>query len=135
MSRPLVTKLGIKEGHLVCLVQPPDAFFDVIEGWPEGVEPLSVDSVLEIPPDMPFDVVHCFSMFAGHLAGELPGLLERVPEKGMLWISWPKKSSGFSTDIDANVVRKIVRAAGMIDVKVCSIDEVWTACKFVWRKT
>ncbi len=77
--------------------------------------------------------VHRFVQSRAELATDLPGLARALRDDGTLWISWPKKTSGVETDLDENVVRDIGLAQGLVDVKVCAVDEVWSGLKFVRR--
>ena len=74
-----------------------------------------------------------FTKSKAALAKEFKRIGKRLAPAGMLWISWPKKSSGVATDVDENIVREIGLAAGLVDVKVCAVTEVWSGLKFVRR--
>jgi hypothetical protein len=67
------------------------------------------------------------------LAKRFPALRDRVASNGMLWISWPKKSSGVASDLTENIVRTIGLEVGLVDVKVCAVDATWSGLNFVWR--
>jgi hypothetical protein len=82
----------------------------------------------------PYDVIVCFCPDRARLAARWPVLHERTTTAGSLWIAWPKRSSGVSTDLDENVVRDFALAHGRVDVKVCAIDETWSGLKHVVRK-
>ena len=123
---PLPKKLGIKPGHRVAFIHPPDGFRDTLGELPEGVEMVDDD-------DAPADVILCFTKRADELRAAFRGLGARVHPAGMLWISWPKKSSGVATDLTEDVIRAIGLQAGMVDVKVCAIDAVWSGLRFVYR--
>jgi hypothetical protein len=79
------------------------------------------------------DFVHLFSTSRRDLAGAFPKLKKALKSDGMAWISWPKKSSGVNTDLDENIVRALGLKSGLVDVKVCAVDEVWSGLKFVFR--
>ena len=79
------------------------------------------------------DFVHLFTDGRSTLAKEMPKLRDSLKPNGTLWISWPKKSSGVRTDLDENIVRDIGLKAGLVDVKVCAVDETWSGLKFVFR--
>ena len=123
---PLPKKLGIKPGHRVAFVHAPDGFRDTLGELPERVEMADDD-------DAPADVVVFFTKRADELRAAFRGLGARVHPAGMLWISWPKKSSGVATDLTEDVIRVIGLEAGMVDVKVCAIDAVWSGLRFVYR--
>jgi hypothetical protein len=122
---PLPTKLGIKPGHRVAFVHAPESFRDTLGPLP-GVE--RVDD-----GDGPADVVVFFTTRADGLRAAFRGLGARVHPAGMLWISWPKKSSGVATELTEDAIRAIGLEAGMVDVKVCAVDDVWSGLKFVYR--
>ena len=122
---PLVKKLGIKEGFNVVFVNPPKGFNRELE-LPAGVttNPRS---------KKPFDFVLLFVKSKDEMENTFSGYAAKLSAAGMLWVSWPKKSSGVETDLTENVVRDIGLAKGMVDVKVCAIDEIWSGLKFVFR--
>jgi hypothetical protein len=74
-----------------------------------------------------------FTKSVSKLSTQFGRIAKRLAPAGMLWISWPKKSSGVATDVDENIVREIGLAAGLVDVKVCAVTEVWSGLKFVRR--
>ena len=123
---PLPKKLGIKPGHRAAFVHSPDGFRDTLGELPERVEMVE-------DGDVPADVIVFFTKHADELRAAFRGLGARVHPAGMLWISWPKKSSGVATDLTEDVIRAIGLQAGMVDVKVCAIDETWSGLKFVYR--
>ena len=126
MATPLIKKLGIKSGMRICIMNQPSEYSELLGELPDDVELLQ----LEAAPHF----IHFFALHAGQLAADLDAVLKHLGQASMLWISWPKKSSGIETDIDGNVIRSMLRPRGLIDVKVCAVDEVWSAVKFVWRK-
>ena len=123
---PLPKKLGIKSGLRVCLVDTP----------PEVRTELSAELALcEIVRDgkAPIDFALVFTKSKAALAKEFKRISKLLAPAGMLWVSWPKKSSGVATDLDENKVRDIGLAAGLVDVKVCAVTDVWSGLKFVRR--
>ena len=123
---PLPKKLGIKAGFRVCLVEAP----------PEVRTELSTDlAACEIVHDgkAPLDFAMVFTKSKTTLTKEFKRISKLLAPPGMLWVSWPKKSSGVATDLDENVVRAIGLATGLVDVKVCAVTEVWSGLKFVRR--
>ena len=123
---PLPKKLGIKSGFRICLFNAPA---DVRkELW----EAMSECEVLSEPRG-PLDFVMFFTKSRAELSTKFSRLAKGLSSAGMLWVSWPKKSSGVTTDVDENVVREIGLAAGLVDVKVCAVTEVWSGLKFVRR--
>lgn len=81
----------------------------------------------------PFDFVMVFTKSRKGLSEDFAQLSRQLTPAGMFWVSWPKKSSGVATDLDENIVREIGLAAGLVDVKVCAVTEVWSGLKFVRR--
>jgi hypothetical protein len=126
-GRPLAVKLGIKPGHGVMLDNAPAGF--VIEGMPDGVHPVRRAGRAQ------YDVVLMFCGDRARLAARLPVLLERTTSAGMVWVAWPKRSSGVPTDLDENGVRELALPLGVVDVKVCAIDATWSGLKLVRRLT
>ena len=116
---PLERKLGVKPEHTVFL-----------DGAPEDFD-LNAPTTRRLPRRL--DISLTFHVDAKKLEQRLPQLIERTEQAGMIWVCWPKKSSKVPTDVDENVVREIGLAAGVVDVKVCAIDEVWSGLKFVRR--
>ena len=102
-------------------------YSDVVGRLPAGV---TITSRLKAPLDM----VHLFATEASLLAGRLRGTRDAIMPDGMVWVSWPKKASGVATDLSDVVVRDIALALGLVDVKVCAIDHVWSGLKFVIPK-
>jgi hypothetical protein len=123
---PLVQKIGIKPGHRVVLRNHPPAFIKNLGKLPEGVE--SVERL-----SGKANVVVYFTDKRAALQKDFGGLSAALLPDGMLWISWPKKASGRVTDLTEDVVRKIGLEQGLVDVKVCAIDETWSGLKFVIR--
>ena len=122
---PLVRKLGIKEGHLVLLIDPPDGF--ELGPLPGGA------TVQGRQGRIPYDVVLVFCPDRAALEHWFGPLMAGLGAASSLWVAWPKKASKVPTDLDENVVRDHGLAAGMVDVKVCAVDAVWSGLKFVYR--
>jgi hypothetical protein len=123
----LVRKLGIKVGCRLQVVNPPADYWDLLTGLPENVERRG-------PRARSADIVHCFVDREADLARRMPGLRNRIAPDGMIWISWPKRSSGVPTDVTEDVIRKVAFANRLVDVKVCAVDDVWSGLKLVIRK-
>lgn len=123
-GKPITEKLGVKPGHRVYIERLPEGL--PLE-WPESV------TVLHSAPAEPVDIVWAFCLDRRRLERRLPALLAKTAVAGSLWVSWPKKSSGVATDLDENVVRQLALDAGVVDVKVAAVDEVWSALKLVRR--
>ena len=77
--------------------------------------------------------MHFFTDSRAALERRFPALKRGIGPTGMLWVSWPKRSSGVATDLDGNIVREIGLRGGLVDVKVCAVDDVWSGLKFVYR--
>jgi hypothetical protein len=123
---PLVKKLGIKEGSRAALVGAPLGFRNELEGLPTGVSFVtSVEGGL--------DFILFFAKTRAELIGNFSRLAAKLNPTGMLWIAWPKKASGVATDLTDAVVREVGLNAGLVDVKVCAVNEIWSGLKFVIR--
>ena len=125
---PLPQKLGIKPGHRVALLDAPKDFAKTLGALPAGV---AVESRLSGAGA--FDVIVWFTKSAAALEDAFDGLAKRLDPAGGLWISWPKKASGVATDITEDVVRRIALAKGLVDNKVCAVDETWSGLRLVVR--
>lgn len=124
-GKPLGAKLGIKPGHAVALDNAPDGF--VIEGIPDGIRPS------RRPGNSTYDVILAFCPDRARLTKRLPALIDHTETAGAVWIAWPKRSSGVPTDLDENGIREIALPLGVVDVKVCAVDETWSGLKLVRR--
>lgn len=108
----------------------------LLDGAPEGfvLHPLPGDTALHHRPgSLPYDVVLSFCPDLDRLVRRFGPLSARLTGPGALWVCWPKRASGVVTDLDENIVREFGLAAGLVDVKVCAVDAVWSALKFVVR--
>ena len=105
----------------------PAAYDDIVGGLPLG-------ATLVATPAAPLDLVHLFAVEAKGLDKELRDCREAITPKGMIWVSWPKKSSGVASDLSDVLVRGIALPLGLVDVKVCAIDDTWSGLKFVIPK-
>ena len=126
-GKPLGEKLGISEGQDVALLHAPAGFATMLEPLPSGVtihERASRDA----------SVVVLFSREAAALEEEFAPAAKALPAGGMLWVAWPKKAAKQQTDLTENVVRRIGLETGLVDVKVCAIDDVWSGLKFLRRR-
>jgi hypothetical protein len=98
------------------------------------VGPLPADVRIAKRLKAPLDVVHLFVKQAAQLAGKLRGCRDAIEPDGMIWVSWPKKFSGVATDLTGVAVRDTALPLGLVDIKVCAIDDVWSGLKFVIPK-
>jgi hypothetical protein len=121
---PLVQKLGIKAGARIQFLGAPPQLPSLLGALPDGAT-TAARGKLE------FALVFVTRM--SELAKQFPKLRDRLESNGMLWVSWPKKSSGVATDVNENLVRDLGLTMGLVDVKVCAIDDTWSGLKFVRR--
>ena len=121
---PLPRKLGLKPGLRVCLLDVPG---DVKAELRQAL------ADCRTVKSGPLDYAHLFVKKQSDLKSKFSCLAQELAPAGMLWVSWPKKSSGVSSDLDENIVRKIGLDAGLVDVKVCAVSETWSGLKFVIR--
>lgn len=124
---PLFKKLGIKSNCRLCVINPPIDYQDLIAPIPDNVSMLQ-----RVGKDM--DIIHFFSTSRQELERKVKNYILRIKPNGMIWISWPKKASKVPTDITEDVIRDVVLPLGLVDVKVCAVDAVWSGLKLVIRK-
>jgi hypothetical protein len=124
---PLAKKLGIKPGNQLLLVGAPDQYSSLLEPLPEAVQ---FDEQLSEATDF----VQVFSTQRIQLEQLLVSYRTRLKPTGVVWVSWPKKSSRVPTDITEDVIRDIALPLGFVDIKVCAVDEIWSGLKLVIRK-
>jgi hypothetical protein len=124
---PLPQKLGIKEGHRVALLREPDGFRETLGELPDGVS-VSKRTGRDI------DIIIAFFTRRSELGRRLPVLMDAMDVDGGLWISWPKRSSGVETDLTEDVLREICLPLGLVDNKVCAVDETWSGLRLVYRR-
>ena len=125
-KRALVDKLGIKPGFRMQLCNAPKDYLRTLEPFPHN-------AMLVEDTEGEFDFIQLFVMSRPELERDFPPLKHVLKQNGMLWISWPKKSSGVETDLTGDVVRTFGLQYGLVDVKVCAVDEIWSGLKFVYR--
>lgn len=123
---PLPRKLGIREDATVAFPGAPANFAATLGDLPDRV-------VIRKRAVRPRDVVVAFFTRRRELERRLRGLAAAVFPDGGLWIAWPKRASGVDTDLDENVIRELALAAGLVDNKVCAIDETWSGLRLVYR--
>ena len=121
---PLAKKLGIKEGFKVRIAHQPDHYFDLFEGLPKTIEFCDEKKSKK-------DFIHYFTMQARELEKDIASLKNEIVSNGIIWISWPKKSSKIVTDITEDTIRNLAIKSGLVDVKVCAVDDVWSGLKLV----
>ena len=123
---PLVQKLGIKESFSIAILNAPDGYDSLL-----GPLPLGVTVARGLKGEL--DFIQLFATERADLLRELPKLKERTGQNGMIWVSCPKRTSKLQTDLGDDIVRKAGLENGLVDVKVCAVDETWSALKFVRR--
>jgi hypothetical protein len=123
---PLQKKLGIKAGTSVFIQNAPAQYYD----W---VSPLPADVRVKRAATKELDFIHSFVKDQKEFKKLFVSNKKNLKKDGMMWISWPKKSSGVSTDLDENFIRDFGLQAGLVDVKVCAVNETWSGLKFVYR--
>lgn len=126
-GKPLSEKIGIQSGDTILVVQSPHAYRAFFGSLPERVH-----VVKDAGKDL-VRIAHVFVVKQSVLTKQIAVLKKRIHKNGMIWVSWPKKSSGMTTDVDENRVRDIALAGGLVDVKVCAIDDTWSGLKLVYR--
>jgi hypothetical protein len=124
---PLAKKLGIKPGAKVFAAGAPATYRESIEPLPDGVS--FAKKVSES-----VDVIHLFTDSRARLEATLAQYRKKMRPDATIWVSWPKKSSKVPTDITEDTVREVALPMGLVDVKVCAVDEVWSGLKLVIRK-
>jgi hypothetical protein len=122
---PLAKKLGIKEGFRVAFYNQPEYYFKLFTDFPADVKLINNKTKV--------DFIHYFVKEEKQLAKDIIKLKSQIEQNGMMWISWPKKSSKVETDITEDVIRNIALKKGLVDIKVCAVDETWSGLKLVIR--
>lgn len=125
---PLVKKLGIKPGNTVLPVNEPDHYFDLLGELPENIE------IVDSSYSHPVNFIHLFAKDEAALHYDFPSLKSKLDKNGMIWVSWIKKSSKMDTDISESNVRSLGLELGLVDVKICAVDDDWSGLKFMYRK-
>ena len=120
----LEKKLGIKENFRIRLIHAPENYFDFFLEWPPNIE-ISDD------PRIKKNLIHFFTKEFSIYYTLLPLLKEEIEQNGMIWVSWPKKTSKISSDVSEDLIRNYGLETGLVDIKVCSVNEEWSALKLV----
>ncbi|GAC1447405.1 MAG: DUF3052 family protein [Ktedonobacterales bacterium] len=123
---PLVKKLGIKPGARVALADPPP-------GFAATLGPLPPAATILPRPGEPADVILCFVTTRSQLTERFGAFARSLDPAGGLWVAWPKQAARVPTDLSEHVVREMGLAAGLVDNKVCAIDDIWSGLRFVVR--
>jgi hypothetical protein len=127
-GKPLHQKLGMKSGQRVAVIGAPSDYQTLIDGPVAGVS-------YQTQAKGKVEMAHLFTTSATELSRRLPVLIKAIAPDGMIWVSWPKRTSGVKTDITEDRIRDIALPMGLVDVKVCAVDETWSGLKLVIRKS
>lgn len=123
----LSKKLGYKPGFRARINGAPEAYRDMLEPLPESVQ-------FSARFNRDVDLCHYFTKSSRDLTRALPKLMRVIRRDGMIWVSWPKKASKVPTDVTEDTIRSVALPLGLVDVKVCAVDETWSGLKLVIRK-
>jgi hypothetical protein len=123
-GKPLAEKLGFKPGQRLGLLNAPIGYAAMIGPALKGLQ--IVD-----PPKAPMSVLHIFVMTAAESRKQIKKARTLIADDGMIWVSWPKKASGWQTDVTEDAIRRFALANDLVDVKVCAIDDTWSGLKLV----
>ncbi len=121
---PLVKKLGFKAGAVLRVINAPQQYPQLLTGLPEGITWTNEQKI-------PRNGIHLFTTTTAELYRLLPELRKEIVPDGMIWVSWPKKTSKVPTDITENTIRTCALSIGLVDIKVCAVDETWSGLKLV----
>ena len=121
---PLAKKLGIKQGFKIMLLNAPEYYFDLFTDLPPNLD-------LKNDPGSKKDLIHFFTKQEDEYFKSLPFLKGQIKPNGMIWVSWPKKSSKIITDVTEDTIRNYAIKTGLVDIKVCAVDEIWSGLKLV----
>ena len=124
---PLAKKLGIKPGSAIFLVGGPKDYLKLVAPLPAGARVVS-------RLDRKTAIVHIFSTSRAQLSRALRNALATLKPDGTIWVSWPKKASKVPTDVTEDTIRELALPLGLVDIKVCAVDEMWSGLKLVVRK-
>ena len=125
---PLAKKLGITSGIRVKTGNAPSDYLDLLDPIPDDVK---ISSRIKTPVDL----WHLFVASKAELSARLESCMHEITQSGTIWVSWPKKSSGVASDVNGNVIRELALPLGLVDVKVCAVDDTWSGLKLVIRKS
>ena len=119
---PLIRKLGIKPNDILKIVGEPEDYWDWVSPLSDGVSTSGTKD---------FNFIHLFVQQRKAFEKELLGLQKKMDQDGMIWVSWPKKSTRMNSDLDENIIRDFALKNKLVDVKVCAVSEVWSGLKLV----
>lgn len=121
---PLAKKLGIKPGFKIRLANQPDHYYDLFSDLPADFKELNEIKIKK-------DFIHYFTKSAVQLKKDIRQLRQEIEQNGIIWISWPKKASKVESDLNEEIIRDVALNNGLVDVKVCAVDEIWSGLKLV----
>jgi hypothetical protein len=121
---PLAKKLGIKPGFKIKLINAPDYYLNLFTDLPGELS-------FEGNENTGIDFIHFFTKNENEYIGTLPQLKGKIKPNGIIWVSWPKKASKITTDLTENLIRDYAIKIGLVDIKVCAVDEIWSGLKLV----
>ncbi|WP_318311510.1 DUF3052 domain-containing protein [Flagellimonas crocea] len=121
---PLAKKLGIKSGFKVKIINEPKGYYTLFSDFPDDLIHLSISTSKK-------DFIHYFTKSTSELNSDIPLLKQEMEQNGTIWVSWPKKTAKVETDLNGNIVRETGLKNGLVDIKVCAVDETWSGLKFV----
>jgi len=124
---PLIRKLGIKDEQRLAFLNAPDDFAATVGELPESAQ-------LRAGARGKLDVIVLFVTRRAELGRRIEALGRSIHPDGALWVAWPKRASGVETDMTEDVVRELALPLGLVDNKVCAIDDTWSGLRVVWRK-
>lgn len=125
-TTPLQKKLGIKDDMTLYILHAPDNYFSLISPLPQRL-------MIRTTLTREVDCIHLFEKDLHEFKKDFARCKNSLKKNGMLWVSWPKKTSKIATDLNENLIREFGLQEGLVDVKVCAVDEVWSGLKFVFR--
>jgi hypothetical protein len=121
---PLAKKLGIKTGFHIRLINAPGYYFELFTDLPAQINMVADETSLK-------DFIHFFTKSEQEYVQILPRVKNEIKPNGMIWVSWPKKASKVITDVTEDLVRTYALKIGLVDIKVCAVDEIWSGLKLV----
>jgi hypothetical protein len=124
---PLAKKLGIKQGTRLHSVNAPAGYAALLSPLPENVTLVQKDAA-------ELDLIHLFTRTRSDLIKLIDRYKTQIKQNGAIWVSWPKKASGIPSEITEDTVREVALPMGLVDIKVCAVDDVWSGLKLVIRK-
>jgi DUF3052 family protein len=125
---PLAKKLGIRAGARLFVRAPPANYIELLAPMPQGVRTVTRMSATT-------DIAHLFATRREVLRAALASARRAMRDDASIWVSWPKKASGVASDITEDVVRELALPSGLVDIKVCAVDEVWSGLKLMLRRS